>query len=634
MNPRPRVRAHLRPEPAELLSIGERSRYLFPLRAGLAAIAVATTAYGPEPTQSAAVIGVGALAYVLVALLPGLLLRRSRAVALPVIGAMLLLDGIFLAAGVAVTGGAASPLRMLFFAHVIGVTLLLSYRTGLKVTLWHTLLFLLVVESQRAGFLEGAVEGGAEVAFLRVVVFTLTGLWITALGTATFAALSERELRRQKIDLERMSVMVGRIEAAQDADEIPRILLEELCDTFAFRRGVVLASPRGELEPMASTEGRPRVTAPLEMDTLVERAWTERAPIAVRAIDPTTDPYLARSLPDATNVLLVPLFLDRGRRLGVVMLERAGDDTGIRRWVLAMVAQFASHAALALNNAWLSEEREAKLAEIRELQEELRAHNADLEVKVADRTQELRTVIGELQEIDGQRRRLLDHVVRASEDERQRIANDVHDDPVQKMIAVKMRLELLGKVHPELVEIPQALDVVRGSIRSLRHLLFDLRPPLLDESGLGPALRSFLENSEVPFRWTIEDELTTQPSSQTRLILYRIAQEALANARKHSEADFVRIRFGERDGGVSMEIADDGVGFRPQDAAVAAPGHMGLAAMRERAEMSGGSCALHSLPGQGVTLDVWMPSGDEEDRSEDERSIGPAEAVEREIRSA
>ena len=600
--------ARLRPDPAELLSFAERSRYLLALRLVLAGVAVSVVVIlGPGSRPPIGAIVAGALGYVILALTPALLKDRSTAVAVRVIGAMLLLDGIFLTAGIAMTGVAESPLRFLLFLHVIGVILIFSYRTGLKVTLWHSLLFLLVVEAHRAGLVELASGDGAEASSLRVAVMTVAGLWVIALGTATFAALSERELRRQKIDLEHLSAMAARIEAASDAADIPGIMLEELSTTFGIRRGVILASPRGELTPVAATDGIPVATGPIAVDPLLDRAWSTRKSLAVRAIDPVTDPHLAELLPEAENVLIVPMIGGRIRHLGVVVLEPEGAATGIRRWVLSMIEQFTSHAALALNNAWLSEDREAKLVEIGELRDELQAYATDLEIRVAERTQELRATILELQEIDRQRRRLLDHVVRASEEERQRIANDVHDDPVQKMIAVKMRLEILAKKHPEVDQIPAALDVVRRSIGSLRHLLFDLRPPILDEAGLAPAIRSFLENSEADFTWSVTDELETQPSEQTRLIMYRIAQEALTNARKHSEADHVRVWIGESDGEVAMEIADDGVGFEPHQAILGVAGHMGLAAMRERAEMSGGRCELHSLPGEGTTLNVWLP---------------------------
>ena len=609
MRPRGGLLARLRPDPTELLSFAERSRYLFALRVGLAGVAVAVViAHGPGSHPPVGAILAGAVASVVLALAPAILRDRSTAVAVRVIGAILLLDGIVLSAGIAVTGAAASPLRFLLFLHVIGAILICSYRTGLKVTLWHSLLFLMVVEAHRVGLFSASSEGGADASSMRVAVLTVAGLWVVALGTATFAALSERELRRQKIDLEHLSAMAARIEAASDPGDIPRIMLEELGTTFGIRRGLILAAPHGELMVAASTES-PRVgNGPIAIDPLVDRAWSTRTSLAIRTIDPVTDPHLDELLPEAENVLVIPLIGGQIRHLGVVLLEPEGASSGIRRWVLAMIEQFTSHAALALNNAWLSEDREAKLVEIGLLRDELEAYSADLEIKVADRTQELRATILELQEIDRQRRRLLDHVVRASEDERQRIANDVHDDPVQKMIAVKMRLELLAKKHPGLEEIPEAIEVVRGSIGSMRHLLFDLRPPILDEAGLAPAIRTFLENADADFAWSVTDELETQPSQQTRLILYRIAQEALTNARKHSRADHVRIWIGESEGEVAMEIGDDGVGFEPHQAILGVAGHMGLAAMRERAEMSGGRCELHSLPGEGTTLNVWIPS--------------------------
>jgi signal transduction histidine kinase len=630
MNLRRRTLARLRPDPTELLSFAERSRYLLALRVGLAVVAVSVViAQEASPGPTTGAIVAGAVGYLVLALTPAVLRDRSAAVAVKVIGAMLLLDGIFLSAGIAMTGAATSPLRFLLLLHVIGVILICSYRTGLKITLWHSLLFLLVVEGRRTGLLDLASDGGADASSLRVAVLTVAGLWVIALGTATFAALSERELRRQKVDLEHLSTMAARIEAASASDDIPRMMLDELGTTFGIRRGLILVAPHGELMLAASTEHLQERAGPIGIDPLIDRAWSTRRSVAVREIDPVTDPHLAELLPDAENVLLVPLIGGQIRHLGIVILEPQGVAGGIRRWVLAMIEQFTAHAALALNNAWLSEDREAKLIEIGELRDELQAYNADLEIKVAERTQELRATILELKETDRQRRRLLDHVVRASEEERQRIANDVHDDPVQKMIAVKMRLELLAKKHPTLEQIPAAIEVVRGSIGSMRHLLFDLRPPILDEAGLGPGIRTFLENADVDFTWSVTDELETQPSQQTRLILYRIAQEALTNARKHSRAGHVRVWIGESEGEVGMEIADDGVGFEPHQAVLGVAGHMGLAAMRERAEMSGGRCELHSLPGEGTTLNVWMPMIEDLPAGD-----GHAADIELEIRSA
>jgi len=594
------------PAAAEVLSIEERSRYLFALRVGLGIGVVALALTLADPDRLAVhttTVVVGAILYLLITGVPQTMERRSETLVLPLVRGTLLLDGIFLAGAVAATGGATSPARFLAFGHVVVVTLLFSYRSGLKVATWHTLLYLLVSLAEPAGLIGDRSYGTIE----HTLVVTVVGLWLATLVTATFAALSERELRRQKVDLERLSAMLRRIQAAEGADEIARILLAELEETFDFRGGAVLASPEGELSVIASVgDGAPPRTS-LRPDPVVQRAIAERSVVALQSFDAETDPGLAATFPRSRNVLVVPMLADRGRALGVVVLERGGHQRGIRRWVVAMVEQFVSHGALALSAAWLSEERQARLREIQELQHQLEAHNANLEMTVAERTAELRTAIAHLEEVDAQRRRLLDHVVRVGEEERQRIAGDIHDDPVQKLVALKMRLELLGKGHPGLEGLSEARDSVLVAIRGLRHLLFDLRPPVLDEQGLGPALRSFLENAEATFRWVVQDDLAVQPSPQTRLILYRIAQEALTNARKHAQAEHVRVSLSDSEGGVAMEIVDDGVGFQPQVAVVAAPGHMGLAAMRERAEMAGGRCELHSLPGQGTTLDVWMP---------------------------
>ena len=598
-------RRGLSADPAELLSITERDRYLFGLRIGLAIVVVVVAV---ASDAGAIAVSSTTAAYVVFSLLSAVVVRRGGRAAVPVLQGTLLLDGIYLAIAIAQTGGAAEAIRLLPYVHVVGVTLLCSYRTGLKLALWHTLLFLLVVEGAGAGVLDDVLAAGSRATIVEGAPLTVAGLWVFALGTAWFSAASERQLRRQKHDLARLSEMVARVDTDPEAADIPHVLLEELSSTFGFARGVVLASAHGDLELLAWTENDRPTDLAVGIDEAVSRAWKEHTSQLLRAIDPDTDPRLASLMPDARNVLVVPLLRDRRQGLGAVVVERGGGHPTMRRWVVAMMEQFAEHAALALHNAWLTEERESQLRIIQGLEQQLRAHNEELEVKVAERTEKLREVIAELQEIDEQRRRLLDHVVRAAEEERTRIAHDIHDDPVQKMAALKMRLELFRKKHPGLSDIDEALEVMRVTIQSMRTLLFDLSPPTLEEEGLGSALTYLLENSDSSFDWIVDDDpLDEEPAVQTSLILYRIAQEAFANARKHAEARHIRVTLEPRDGGTSMQIADDGVGFIPQEALVAAPGHLGLAAIRERAEMAGGWSKLWSLPGQGTTLEVWLP---------------------------
>jgi signal transduction histidine kinase len=596
-------------DPAELLSITERARHLSGLRLGIAAgVAPVTLAF---ERAAAVAVSTATAAYLALALLSATIVRRSGRAALPMLQGMLLVDGLYLAVAIAQAGETAEAVRLLPYVHVVGVTLLCSYRTGLKLALWHTLLLLLVVEGARSGVLTGRVAADVDAHIRPGATLTIAGLWIFALGTSVFSAASERQLRRQKSDLSRLSAMVGRVDADPEAAAIPRVLLEELCSTFGFSRGVVLASPQGDLELLAWTETEIPTDLKVGVDRAVSRAWDERRSQLLRAIDPDTDPRLASLMPDARNVLVVPLLHDRRQGLGAVVVERGSGHPSLHRWVIAMVEQFAEHAALALHTAWLTEERESQLRTIQGLEQQLRAHNDELEAKIAERTEELRKVVTDLQEIDEQRSRLLGHVVRAAEEERTRIAHDIHDDPVQKMVALKMHLELLRKQHPGLTAVEEALEVMRVTIKSMRTLLFDLSPPTLEEEGLGSALTYLLENSSSSFGWTIDDDaLDEEPSVRTSLILYRIAQEAFANARKHAQAEHVRVTLERRGGGTSMQIVDDGVGFIPQDAALAAPGHLGLAAMQERAVMAGGSSKLWSLPGQGTTLEVWLPDDD------------------------
>jgi signal transduction histidine kinase len=600
--PRPHLRRTVPTAQAiELLSITERSRYLSGLRLGLSGVVVAITVASQD--VSSADVSVVTGIYLACSALTAVVAGRGGRAAAPVLNGSLLMDGLFLALVVAQTGGTAEALLLLPGVHIVGVTLLISYRTGLKIALWHTLLFLLAVEAARAGILQGEV--GA--ALGRGAGLVVAGLWVLALGTAFFSAVSERELRRQKHDLFRLSVMVGKLDSDPDVHITAQVFLDELCSTFGFERGVILASPQGDLEVLAWVgEGSP-VDVAVGVDRTVSRAWQERTSQLVRSIDPETDPRIASLVPDARNVMVVPLLRDHRQGLGAVVVERGENHPTERRWVIEMVEQFAEHGALALHNAWLTEERESQLRIIQGLEQQLRAQNGTLEATVAKRTDELQDLVKELQEIGEQRKQLLGHVVRAAEDERTRISHDIHDDPVQKMIALKMRLELLRRNHPEPAEMDEALDVMQVAIRSMRTLLFDLSPPTLEEQGLASALRFMLEQSSWPFEWSVDEGSDDDFPIGSSLILYRIAQEALANARKHSGAERVSVSLDRREGGTWMQIADDGVGFRPQDAPVAAPGHLGLAAMKERAEMAGGWCKLWSLPDEGTTLEVWLP---------------------------
>jgi len=601
------------PDPSEAVPISERTGYLQVLRAGIAAVILGTIALRPNigTVDDGLILAVTGI-YLAVSLVLTALRRLNVRNVLAVAQGSLLADGIYLAWITFVTGGATSPLRFLFFVHVVVVTLLVSYRTGLKVTAWSSLLFLVVVQARAmdAG-VHPAATGSSGSDIELSTALTLAGLWMTAFATAAFSAVNERELRRQKADLRRLADMTIAIEAADTASEIARIVLNAVVDAFGFTRGVLLTSRDVDLRLLASIGVVSTTELRFGRDDLMERAWRSRQPELAAKLNIDTDPRLSELLPNARNVLVVPLAVGDGSRFGILALEHARARESMRQWEVSMVAQYASHAALALYNALLTEEREQQVEEIQRLQGELVAYNATLEQTVASRTEKLHEVIADLQKVDDQRRRLLSHVVRAQEDERTRIANDIHDDPLQKLVAAKMQTELVQRSHGELDELQTISDTIRSCISSLRLLLFDLRPPILDDEGVGPAIRYVLEQWDADLAFDVRDELLREIPVETRAILYRIAHEALSNARKHAQATRLDVELKASGDGYLMRISDDGVGFDPLEVGTTKPGHLGLATMRERAEIAGGRIDLHSLPGAGTVLKVWMPASEE-----------------------
>ena len=215
----------------------------------------------------------------------------------------------------------------------------------------------------------------------------------------------------------------------------------------------------------------------------------------------------------------------------------------------------------------------------------------------------------ELLHLHEQRRALEAHLIAAQEEERRRIAEDIHDDTIQVLSAVAMRLELLSRAHPEIAAEDGAgkLDaVVRQAMARLRSLLFDLRPVALDHEGLGAAIAEKLRRlQDEGITTELSDRLTEEPPAQARIVCFRIAQEALANVRRHAMARHVWVRIESRDDRTLVEVKDDGQGFTPGPAPRA---HIGIDSMRERAELAGGTFEIESAEGAGTTVRAWVPA--------------------------
>jgi PAS domain S-box-containing protein len=234
-------------------------------------------------------------------------------------------------------------------------------------------------------------------------------------------------------------------------------------------------------------------------------------------------------------------------------------------------------------------------------------------VDVSDRRRAedaLRRTVETLKQVDEERRALLSRLVRAQEEERRRIASDIHDDSIQAMFAVGVRLHTLRQslqAPAEIEQIERLQQAVQQTTDRLRHLLFELRPAALDEGGLPAALREYLDvmHAETAIEVDLQVRVEPNPASETEVIAYRITQEALTNVRKHAGARRVACAVSTQDGGILTRVQDDGVGFEARNGS--APGHLGLVAMRERAEMAGGWLRLTSAAGKGTTVEFWIP---------------------------
>jgi PAS domain S-box-containing protein len=210
-----------------------------------------------------------------------------------------------------------------------------------------------------------------------------------------------------------------------------------------------------------------------------------------------------------------------------------------------------------------------------------------------------------------QRRELAQRLQHAQELERRRIAADIHDDPIQVMSAVDMRLQMLVE-FPESITTEAVREIeheVSEAIVRLRSLLFELRPSALDRDGLVAALRLYAEHAAKDAGWKVDviSSLGSEPDADVAALLYRIAQEAIVNARKHAQASILRIEVADAGDGTVVRVSDDGAGFSPDLTSPPEPGHLGLTTMVERAELAGGWVRVLSTPGAGTTVECWLP---------------------------
>lgn len=198
-------------------------------------------------------------------------------------------------------------------------------------------------------------------------------------------------------------------------------------------------------------------------------------------------------------------------------------------------------------------------------------------------------------------------VVRAQEEERRRLARDLHDEVNQALTAILLRLEALNLAAPPELgdELGELKRLVNQAMSELLALARQLRPTALDDHGLMPAVESQVRRFAV--QTGIEAELRTsgepQLAPEQEIAVFRIAQEALANVARHAGATHVDVDLRASSEGIELCVRDDGLGFDP----VTCARGLGLGGMAERARLAGGELMIDSLPGEGTSLLLTVP---------------------------
>ncbi len=215
-------------------------------------------------------------------------------------------------------------------------------------------------------------------------------------------------------------------------------------------------------------------------------------------------------------------------------------------------------------------------------------------------------------------RRLGRSVLRVQEDERRRLARELHDGIGQNLTALKHRLTQLGDglpVDPTLrAHLDAAISLCSDTLDDTRELSRLLRPPILDDLGLEPALQWLARSQGEASQLSIAVELEALPplDDDLQTLLFRIAQEALNNVARHAQADNVLLRLIMRGGWLQLQVVDDGRGCDPELALRS--GGSGLSGTRERLRLHGGRLELHSSPGNGARVRAVIPiDGDHPD---------------------
>lgn len=390
----------------------------------------------------------------------------------------------------------------------------------------------------------------------------------------------EEELRRRNRELTALNAVASAIGEPLPAHAILQRALQQILRALDLSAGWVFLLDEGGGTHLAASQGIGPLDRPFAFpECPCGQVLQENKPYIVYAKTQAHCP-VRQALHTAEQPLLchatVPIQA-RGRMLGVLSVA-AGSPQAFDAAEMNLLTAVGQQIGIALENARLWEE---------------------------------------LRQKERVRSELLARVIRAQEEERQRIARELHDGIGQSLNALVFGLNAVNTALGQSPDMaPDLLDRLRVSasdtVKELQEVIYDLRPSLLDDLGLCRALRWYAEERlqkrglglflDVP-------EETRRLSSEVETALFRIGQEAITNIGKHAQAHHVTIRLRVDEQQVCMEIQDDGIGFRPDKALAEHNSRRGwgLLGMQERASLLGGELSVESEPGRGACLRVILP---------------------------
>ena len=276
-------------------------------------------------------------------------------------------------------------------------------------------------------------------------------------------------------------------------------------------------------------------------------------------------------------------------------------------------------------NYWVIKTALRPLQDLREMVKRVQAESTDEQMRLPEDTnpdirQLAATVNAMLDRLDTRTRQLRaisERLINAQEDERKRIARRLHDDTGQSLSMLIMNLERMESLIPAeasdlLRRVVTARKLATRTLEDLRNVIYGLRPTMLDDLGLAPAIRwyarSGLDEAGVQVKFDSLDETMRLPP-QVETTLFRISQEAISNIVRHAHAKSASIALWQEHGAACLWVEDDGCGFDCTHISTQALPlqHLGLLGIRERAELVGGEVMVDSVPGHGTRLEVHIP---------------------------